>query len=164
VARGTVWFDGSALRRARRVAGDAGGVLSLDELALRLRAHGWSGASRQTLIGYEAGRSVPEPARLALLARVLGVSARTLAAVPDDRVGLTELRHWAGLTAAEAAVLLEVSTWSLLRLERTGLLPADHPDAQGAQRIIAAAAHAYAVSPDLVRQAWRRVQARSGRY
>lgn len=156
MARGTVWFDGAALRRARTQA-DAGRGLSLDEAARMLAAAGWSGISRQTLIGYESGISVPEPARLVALAKVFGTTAPALSALPADRARLADLRHWAGLTADQAAAAFDFSRWSLLRLERTGVLPLAWERTHTRQGFIDRAARIYAVSPADVDGAWQRV-------
>lgn len=156
MARGTVWFDGAALRQARAHA-DGGRGLSLDEAARKLAAAGRSGISRQTLIGYESGISVPEPARLVALAKVFDTTAAALSALPTDRARLADLRHWAGLTADQAAAAFELSRWSLLRLERAGVLPLAWEQTHAREGFIDLAARIYAVSPAAVDSAWQRV-------
>ena len=155
VARGTVWFDGRALRSARTEKG-----LSLDDFATRLRAAGWPTVSRQTPIDYEAGLAVPEPARLALLARTLETNPAALSALELDQVRLTDLRHWAGLTARAAAEQFGFSRWSLLRLEHLGILP--HREAH--RRFVERAVRTYDVIPEMVERAWDRVLACAERW
>lgn len=60
-------------------------------------------ASRSDIAKYEAGRSSPQPPRLAALARALGVTAASLLELPPGGPGLAHLRAAAGLTQAQAA-------------------------------------------------------------
>lgn len=151
--RGTVWFDGRALRAARMRLG-----WSLDELANRLREAGWNGAARQTLIGYEAGSSVPDPARLRVLSAVLGTTPSVLSGVDAARVRLADLRHWAGLTAQEAGTAFGFSRWSLLQVERLGQLPRGWAEAQAdGDGFVARAARLYGTTPDAIVAAWQAV-------
>ncbi|WP_211472780.1 helix-turn-helix domain-containing protein [Actinocrinis puniceicyclus] len=157
VARGMVWFDGSALRAARLRAGNEAGW-SLDELVRRLRAAGWAGATRQTLIGYENGTSVPEPARLRVLAMALGTTPAALSGVAGERARLADLRHWAGLTANQAAGSFGFSRWSLLRVERLGQLPRGWAEShEGEDGFVQRAALAYGTTPQVVDAAWTAV-------
>ncbi|TMQ99267.1 helix-turn-helix domain-containing protein [Actinomadura soli] len=143
LSHGHVCLDGGKLRRWRIVRG-----LSVDALAALT---GGRVPARQ-LYEYEAGRRRCDPARFAALCRVLGVTGPQLSAVPLELAGLAEWRHWAGLTADQAAERLGMSSWSLLRVERTGRLPRQVTR----EGFLAAAAGLYACSPGQARAALAR--------
>lgn len=141
-------LDGAALQRARRARG-----LSLDALAAAVGA----GATRQQLIAYETGACRPDPARLAALAAALAVPPERLAGIAPCWATLADLRHWAGLTAEQAAPAFGFSRWSLLRCERTGRLPLLY----SREAFLAAAADAYGRPYGIVLGALRRTEYRA---
>ncbi|TMR40880.1 helix-turn-helix domain-containing protein [Actinomadura geliboluensis] len=148
MAHGRVRLDAGKLRRLRLRRG-----LTVDGLAALT---GGRVPARQ-LWEYEAGRRRCDPARYAQLCRALGVAPPELSEVGIAEAALSDLRHWAGLTADQAAGLLGVSSWSLLRAEREGRLP------QGVGRgaFVVAAARAYMCSTRLVEVALRRAESRT---
>jgi len=62
-----------------------------------------TGAPRSDISKYEAGQAAPQPPRLAVLARVLGVPAASLLEAPGDGESLAQVRAAAGLTQAGLA-------------------------------------------------------------
>ncbi|MFB4319954.1 helix-turn-helix domain-containing protein [Actinomadura sp. 21ATH] len=114
MAHGRVRLEGGRLRWLRLERG-----LTLDQLAALTAGR----IPARQLLEYEAGRRRCDPARFAQLCRALGVAPSALAAVGVEEAELADLRHWAGLTADEAAERLGLSQWSLLRAERSGRLP-----------------------------------------
>ena len=88
-------FDGAALHRHRQAAG-----LSQQRVA------DLTGSTRWQVIAYEQGRAVPEPGRLAALARAVGCPATALSGTAPGLLGLAGLRRTAGLTRAQAAARL----------------------------------------------------------
>ncbi|MEU6745338.1 helix-turn-helix domain-containing protein [Spirillospora sp. NPDC046719] len=143
MSHGHVSLDGGKLRRLRVSRG-----LSVDALAALT---GGRVPARQ-VHEYEAGRRRCDPPRFAVLCRALGVSGPQLSAVTAEQARLVDLRHWAGLTADRAAVILGMSQWSLLRAERTGRLPQHLTRAA----FLAAAAAAYSCSPAMAEAALNR--------
>lgn len=141
-------LDGAALQDVRRARG-----LSLDALAAAVGG----GATRHQLIAYESGACRPDPARLAALAAALEVPPERLAGIAPCWATLADLRHWAGLTAEQAAPAFGFSRWSLLRCERTGRLPMLH----SRDAFIAAAAVAYGRPYGIVLGALRRAEYRA---
>jgi transcriptional regulator with XRE-family HTH domain len=140
VSHGHVRLDGSKLRRVRLGRG-----LTMDQLAART---GGVVAARQVL-EYERGRRRCDPGRLMVLCVALSVPAVSLSEVDADEAGLRDLRHWAGLTAHQAAAALGVSVWALLRAEAEGRLPRRVDRG----RFVAAAGELYGQSVKIVESA-----------
>ncbi|MES9602400.1 hypothetical protein [Actinomadura sp. NPDC000929] len=74
----------------------------------------------------------------------LQVPPEHLAEVAPHQATLADLRHWAGLTAQDAAAHFWFSRWSLLRIEKTGQIPALGQPNDPRQVFIATAADLYA--------------------
>ncbi|QKW36307.1 helix-turn-helix domain-containing protein [Actinomadura sp. NAK00032] len=141
-------LDAGKLRRLRLSRG-----LTVDGLAALT---GGRVPARQ-LLEYEAGRRRCDPARYAQLCRALGVAPPELSEVGIAEAALSDLRHWAGLTADRAAELLGLSSWSLLRVEREGRLP------RGVGRVafVVAAARVYGYPARTLKEALRRAESRT---
>lgn len=146
--RGQASFDREAMKRIRttfpRIDRDRPG-LSLDELAARV------GTSRRQLIKYEKGDAIPEPTRIAQLAKALECEIRELTGVDPELADLAALRRGAGLTLRAAAgrlrpllarPRLRCSDWLLSEVE-AGRLPAVWSSAKNRARIITALSTAY---------------------
>ncbi|MFJ7246341.1 helix-turn-helix domain-containing protein [Kitasatospora sp. NPDC098652] len=140
MSRGSVRIDGELLRRAR-----LGRQWSLDHLAQEAGPP----VTRQQLAAYERGSRHPDPVSLARITRALQVEPAQVAG--PGVVTLADLRHWAGLTAEEAAPAFGMSRWSLLRAEATGRLPAQCTR----EEFVQAAARIYGRSDRLVGAALR---------
>ncbi|MDT0452106.1 helix-turn-helix domain-containing protein [Streptomyces hesseae] len=118
MARGSADFDGCALRTLRATRRVDGRFLSAAALAARV------GTSKARILAYEHGRSVPEPGRIAELARVFRVPPNRLS-LPDTRhLSIRDLRVHAGLTAAQVAASLGVSRRTYRDVENLARLPA----------------------------------------
>ncbi|KOU56897.1 hypothetical protein ADK96_37340 [Streptomyces sp. IGB124] len=95
-----------------------GRLLSAAELAERL------GTSKARVLAYEAGTSVPEPARIMQIAKVFSVHARELYEPSRGRPEqIKDLRSYAGLTAEEVAIELGISRAAYRAIERHAVLP-----------------------------------------
>ncbi|MEV4438963.1 helix-turn-helix transcriptional regulator [Streptomyces sp. NPDC049577] len=117
MARGSADFDGRALRELRTTRTVDGRLLSAAALAARV------GTSKARILAYENNRSVPEPPRIAQLARVFRVSPADLSSSDARHLSVRDLRVHAGLTAAEVADFLGVSRRTYRDVERLARLP-----------------------------------------
>ncbi|WP_394622333.1 helix-turn-helix domain-containing protein (plasmid) [Lentzea sp. JNUCC 0626] len=130
--------------------------LSVDELAARV------GISRQQVLAYLHGRTVPEPARLKALASAVGVHPRELTCVPAEEVDLAVLRRQAGLTlktaAARARTLLVRPvvrcSHSMLSELEAGRLPFTWRTPEVGERVMVVLAEIYAVPIDQINSQW----------
>jgi transcriptional regulator with XRE-family HTH domain len=91
---GTPGFDPARLRRHRDAAG-----LSQAELSRR------AGVPRAAISKYEAGQASPNPDRLAVIARTLGIEPVDLLNLQEVGRGLASLRITKGLLQSEVAEL-----------------------------------------------------------
>jgi len=129
-------FSPAALRKAR-----ADSDLRVDELARLV------GVTRQAVTSWENGRSKPSPVTLLALSKALRVPTADLAPVRETDLRISDLRSQAGLTQADVARALDVSTTVIGDLER-GFRPvnADHA---------ASLAELYRVTPARVHAIWQ---------
>lgn len=119
MARGTAKFDPKILQKLRAGREVEGRRLSAADLAQML------GTSKTRVLAYESGRSVPEPGRIAQLAKIFRVHPRELYEPSKGRHDeIRDLRCYAGLTAAELAEQLGVSRATYRDIERMAILPA----------------------------------------
>ncbi|MCC3774022.1 helix-turn-helix domain-containing protein [Streptomyces sp. UNOB3_S3] len=117
MARGRADFDGHALRVLRATRAVDGRLLSAAALAARV------GTSKARILAYENNRSVPEPARIAELARVFKVPPDRLSASDARHLSVRDLRVHAGLTAEQVAASLGVSRRTYRDVESMARLP-----------------------------------------
>ena len=119
MARGLgVFFDGKKLRTARAQA-DGGRGMSAQELGRRV------GAGKAQILAYEHGHTLPDPQRIAALARELGVAPLQLADTSSmARWTLADLRRAHGLRARDITDRLSLAPRTYRRLENEGLVAA----------------------------------------
>jgi transcriptional regulator with XRE-family HTH domain len=152
MARGAGQFDDAALRHHRQAAG-----LSQQRVA------DLTGSTRWQVIAYEQGRAVPEPGRLAALARAIGCPATALSGTAPGLLDLAGLRRAAGLTRAQAAARLAellsdgtpASKWMLEQAE-TGQLPVAWRFTARRAVLVAAIAQVYGHPVPVIAAAWGR--------
>jgi transcriptional regulator with XRE-family HTH domain len=103
--------------------------------------------TRQAVTSWENGSSKPSPVTLLALSKALRVPTADLAPVRETDLRISDLRSQAGLTQAEVARALDVSTTVIGDLER-GFRPvnADHA---------ASLAELYRVTPARVHAVWQ---------
>ncbi|MFD8576663.1 helix-turn-helix domain-containing protein [Streptomyces virginiae] len=121
MARGLSDFDPGALQRLRWGFPTATGKpgLTAAELARLV------GASKAQIVAYENGRTVPDPKRVAELARVLNVPpTRLMRTWNRDHWAVADLRRAAALTAAAVTQTLGVSAKAYRKFEQQGIVPA----------------------------------------
>ncbi|MCM2388331.1 helix-turn-helix domain-containing protein [Streptomyces albipurpureus] len=103
------------LRTSREVEGR---LLSAADLARLL------GTSKARVLAYESGTSVPEPGRILMMAQLFGVPPRELHQPTRGQNQLSDLRSYAGFTAAELARHVGISRTTYRNIENQALLPA----------------------------------------
>lgn len=122
------------------------------------------GVSARQIANYEQGYHSPAPDTLVRLARALNTSPQALAGVPAGEESLGDLRRFAGLDRVQAVRLLKsllpeglagATQWKVQAVE-SGQAVAAWMDAVVLERVIAALAQTYSVSPDAVRRSWFR--------
>ncbi|CAL9677585.1 hypothetical protein SUDANB95_07911 (plasmid) [Actinosynnema sp. ALI-1.44] len=157
--RGAGPFAPQALDKARREVQRPGRPpgLSVDELAAQV------GTTRQRVLAYLHGASVPDPAKLAALAGAVGVPACELTGVPVDEASLADLRRHAGCTRKTAAArvrevlarpaAVRCTAWTLGELE-AGQLPTAWDDSDVQARLRAALVEVYAAPADRIDALW----------
>jgi len=124
------------LRKAR-----ADAELRADELARLI------GVTRQAVTSWENGRSRPSPVTLLALSKALRVPTADLAPIREIDLRISDLRSQAGLTQADVAGALGVSTTVVGDLER-GFRPVDTGQAD-------VLAELYQVAPARVHTIWQ---------
>ncbi len=129
-------FSPAGLREARAEA-----ELRTDELARLV------GVTRQAVTSWENGKAKPSPTTLLALSKALKVRTADLAPIREADLRISDLRSQAGLTQAEVAKELQVSTAVIGEMER-GFRPIDDAHAP-------ALAHLYGVTPARVRTVWQ---------
>ncbi|MFD9359780.1 IclR family transcriptional regulator C-terminal domain-containing protein [Streptomyces sp. NPDC060031] len=83
------------------------------------------GATKAQIVAYENGRTVPDPKRVAELARALNVEpARLMRTWKRTKWTVADLRRATALTASEVTVRLRVSAKAYRRFEQYGVVPA----------------------------------------
>ncbi|MFF3863292.1 helix-turn-helix domain-containing protein [Streptomyces sp. NPDC002209] len=83
------------------------------------------GATKAQIVAYENGRTVPDPRRVADLARALGVAPSRLMRAERRLVWeVADLRRAAALTAAKTAEAMGMSVKAYRRFEQQGVVPA----------------------------------------
>ncbi len=129
-------FSPAALRKGR-----ADAELRADELARLI------GVTRQAVTSWENGRSRPSPVTLLALSKALRMSTADLAPIREIDLRISDLRSQAGLTQADVAGALGVSTTVVGDLER-GFRPVDTGQAD-------VLAELYQVAPARVHTIWQ---------
>ncbi|WP_405785676.1 helix-turn-helix domain-containing protein [Streptomyces sp. NBC_01367] len=122
MARGLTDFDPRALQHLRwsfpPCASSGKPGLTAAELARRV------GATKAQIVAYENGRTVPDPKRVAELARALDVPPQRLMCTWNkDTWAIADLRRAAALTAAEVTTKLRISAKVYRRFEQQGIVP-----------------------------------------
>ena len=77
-----------------------------------------AGVSEQTVSAWETGRAAPTPELLAKVAAELRLTVADLVPIPNDQLGLSDLRAQAGMTQGRAAEALGISATLLGRIEK----------------------------------------------
>ncbi|BBE49126.1 helix-turn-helix transcriptional regulator [Rhodococcus erythropolis] len=107
-----------------------------------------AGVSEQTVSAWETGRAAPTPELLAKVAAELRLTVADLVPIPNDQLGLSDLRAQAGMTQGRAAEALGISATLLGRIEKGRK---EYDEARAAQL-----AELYKVTPELVSEVWQR--------
>lgn len=124
MARGLTDFDPRALQELRWRHSRADGRKGLTAAELASLA----GATKSQIVAYENGRTVPDPKRVAALAKALDVPPAALMRSDRRRAWVVaDLRRAAALTAAEAGAGLGVTPKVWRRFEQQGIVPAQKP-------------------------------------
>ncbi len=114
MSRGAGSLDADALRYFRQRKG-----LSKAQLAEKIHT------SARQIAAYESGRQIPEPGRIASLATALDVPAFVLSGARPSTATVADLRRMAGLTVAQAASDIGISTATYRRIEHDGIWKRD---------------------------------------
>lgn len=107
-----------------------------------------AGVSEQTVSAWETGRAAPTPELLAKVAAELRLTVADLVPIPNDQLGLSDLRAQAGMTQGRAAEALGISATLLGRIEKGRK---EYDETRAAQL-----AELYKVTSELVAEVWQR--------
>lgn len=109
------------------------------------------GVSRQSVVAWQAGKSIPTAVMLHRVARWLDVAVADLVPIADDRLRISDLRIRTGMNQRSAAAELQIGHTALAEIERGRRQVSDE--------VVDRMVTVYGVEEGEIRDAWDRANA-----